>query len=109
MWEHCSLRISRVELIELMLEVISLMSSLFWWLLAIKELSSWVLVVAIWKKGADNWYRGNKRGLGCWVGPLRRRVSNDRYHCDQGEKGDPMGYEPNKGIKEGLGPQKHLW
>jgi hypothetical protein len=82
MWEHCSLRISRVKLIEIMFEVISLMSSLFWWLSKIKELSSWALVVAIWKKGADNWYRRNKRDLGCWVGSLRRRVSNYRYHYD---------------------------
>ena len=60
MWEHCSLRISRVELIELMLEVISLMSSLFWWLSEIKELSSWALVVAIWKNGKENGIRETK-------------------------------------------------
>ena len=76
------MRISRDELIEIMLVVIVMMSSLFWWLSVIKKLSSWALVVPIWKKGAGNWYRGKKRGLEVLVGPLRKRVSNDRYQCD---------------------------
>jgi hypothetical protein len=40
-----------------MLKLILLMSSLFWMLLAINELSSWVWVVAIWieeKNGQEN-------------------------------------------------------
>jgi hypothetical protein len=37
------------------------------------------------------------------VGPQKIRVSNDRYHFDQGEKGDPKGYDPNKGVEDGLG------
>jgi hypothetical protein len=32
-------------------------------------------------------------------------VSNDRYHCNQGKKGDPKGKEPNKGVKDGSGPK----
>jgi hypothetical protein len=43
------------------------------------------------EKWVETWYRGNKRGLEGWVGPLRRRMSNDRCHYDQEEKGDPMG------------------
>jgi hypothetical protein len=43
------------------------------------------------KKWAGKWYMGNKRVLEEWVGPLIRGVSNDRYHFNQGEKGDPMG------------------
>jgi len=35
-------------------------------------------------------------------------MSNDRYHCDQGEKGDPKRYEPNKGVEDGSGPQKQI-
>jgi hypothetical protein len=57
----------------------------------IKVLSSWARVVAIWKNVKAN---GIGETKGVWrVGwdHLRRRVSNDRYHYDQGEKGDPMG------------------
>jgi hypothetical protein len=32
-------------------------------------------------------------------------VSNDRYHCNQGKKGDPKGKEPNKGVRDGSGPK----
>jgi hypothetical protein len=42
------------------------------------------------EKWAGKWYRGNKKGLEGWVGPLRKMVSNDRYHCGKGEKGNPM-------------------
>jgi hypothetical protein len=54
MWEHSSLRISIAELIELRLALIFLMSSWFWWVLAIKVLSSWACVVAIWKNEQAN-------------------------------------------------------
>jgi hypothetical protein len=76
MWEHCSLRISIVELIELMLALIVLMSSLFWWLSAIKALSSWARVVVIWTNEQENNIRETK---GVWRGGW--------YH---GEKGCQM-------------------
>jgi hypothetical protein len=47
MWEHCSLRISIVELIEIMLALIVVMSCLFWWFSTIKALCSWARVVVI--------------------------------------------------------------
>jgi hypothetical protein len=37
------------------------------------------------------------------VAPQRKRVSNDRYHYEQGKNGDP-----NKGVEDGSGPQKKL-
>jgi hypothetical protein len=40
------------------------------------------------------------------VGPLRRMVSSDRYHCDQCEKGNPMRKDPNKGVEKGVGSTK---
>jgi hypothetical protein len=43
------------------------------------------------EKWTRKWYRGNTRGLEGWVEPLIRRVSNDRYHYNQGENGYPMG------------------
>jgi hypothetical protein len=43
-----------------MLTLIFLMSSLFWMLLAINELSSWVWVVAIWIKVKN----GKENGIG---------------------------------------------
>jgi hypothetical protein len=45
---ECSLRMSIVELIELMLALIVLMSYLFWWFSSIKALISWARVVVIW-------------------------------------------------------------
>jgi len=54
MWEHWSLRISIVKLMELMLALICLISSLCWWLSVIKALSSWARVVVIWIKEHGN-------------------------------------------------------
>jgi hypothetical protein len=50
-------------LIEIRLELIFLMSCWFWWLLTIKLLSSWALVVAIWKNGRKMVY-GKQNGFG---------------------------------------------
>jgi hypothetical protein len=47
-------------------------------------------MIGITRIGEIKWYRGNKMGLEGWVQPLVRRVSNDRYHCDQGEKREPI-------------------
>jgi hypothetical protein len=65
MYEHCSLRITISELIVLRLALIVLMSSWFWWLSAIKILSSWALVVAIWENGQEN---GIGETKGFWRG-----------------------------------------
>jgi hypothetical protein len=54
MWEHCSLRILIAKFIELRYAPIVLMSSLFWWVSTIKELSSWGHVVVIWKNEQEN-------------------------------------------------------
>ena len=32
-------------------------------------------------------------------------MSNERYHCNKGKKGDPKGKEPNKGVTDGSGPK----
>jgi hypothetical protein len=58
------------------------------------------------EKWARKWDRGNTGGQKGWVGPLRRKVSNDRYHCDQGKKGNLMGYMTNKGARKGVGTTK---
>jgi hypothetical protein len=65
MWEHCSLRISIDELIELRSTLIVLMSSWFWWVSTIKVLSSWAHVVAIWKNEQEN---GIGETKGVWRG-----------------------------------------
>jgi hypothetical protein len=58
------------------------------------------------EKWAGKWDRGGIEGREGWVGPLRRMVSNDRYHCDQVKKRNPMGYNPNKGVRKGVGSMK---
>jgi hypothetical protein len=48
-------------------------------------------VVSIWKKEQENGLRETKW---VWRGGWdhgEKRVSNDRYHCDQVEKGNPKG------------------
>jgi hypothetical protein len=76
-----------------MLALIFLMSSLFWRFSTANALSSWVWVLAIWKNGQANGIEGvgEAGGKEGWVGPLIIMVSSDRYHCDQVEKGNPMG------------------
>jgi hypothetical protein len=65
MWEHCSLRISIVELIELRLTLIVLMSSFFWWVSTIKAMISWSRVVVIWTNEKEN---GIGETKGVWRG-----------------------------------------
>jgi hypothetical protein len=65
MWEHCPLRISIVELMELMLALRYLMSSLSWLLSTIKVLSSWARVVVIGTKEKEN---GIGETKGVWRG-----------------------------------------
>jgi hypothetical protein len=67
------------------------MLALFCRLSKTNALSYWACMVAIFEKWSGKWDKGEAGGREGWVGPLRRMVSSDRYHCDQGEKGNPMG------------------
>jgi hypothetical protein len=80
-----------------MLELIVLMSSLFWRLSKIKVLSSWVWVVAIWAE----------EKIGRRV--CTKNITGEGYHDRWGKERNPKGYVENKGVGKGGWDHREKW